>query len=54
MEALTNAKEKIDSPDYLKVKVPIRSFLLFLTGVGSADRLAQKFVRQPASCVSFR
>jgi cytochrome c-type biogenesis protein CcmF len=34
MEALTNEKETIDSPYYLKVEVPIGLFLLFLTGVG--------------------
>lgn len=34
MEALTNNKETIDSPYYLRVEVPIALFLLFLTGVG--------------------
>jgi cytochrome c-type biogenesis protein CcmF len=34
MEALTNEKETIDSPYYLKVEIPIGLFLLFLTGVG--------------------
>jgi cytochrome c-type biogenesis protein CcmF len=34
MEALTNEKETIDSPYYLRVEVPIGLFLLFLTGVG--------------------
>jgi cytochrome c-type biogenesis protein CcmF len=34
MEALTNEKETIDAPYYLRVEVPIGLFLLFLTGVG--------------------
>jgi cytochrome c-type biogenesis protein CcmF len=34
MEALTNEKETIDSPYYLRVEIPIGLFLLFLTGVG--------------------
>jgi cytochrome c-type biogenesis protein CcmF len=34
MEALTNEKETIDTPYYLRVEVPIGLFLLFLTGVG--------------------
>src|SRR5690242_11579984 len=34
MEALTNEKETIDTPYYLRVEVPIALFLLFLTGVG--------------------
>ncbi len=34
MEALTNEKETIDSPYYLRVEVPIGLFLLLLTGIG--------------------
>lgn len=34
MEALTNEKETIDTPYYLRVEVPIGLFLLLLTGVG--------------------
>jgi cytochrome c-type biogenesis protein CcmF len=34
MEALTNEKETIDTPYYLRVEIPIGLFLLFLTGVG--------------------
>jgi cytochrome c-type biogenesis protein CcmF len=34
MEAITNEKETIDTPYYLRVEIPIGLFLLFLTGVG--------------------
>jgi cytochrome c-type biogenesis protein CcmF len=34
MEAVTNEKETIDSPYYLRVEIPIGLFLLLLTGVG--------------------
>jgi cytochrome c-type biogenesis protein CcmF len=34
MEAITNEKETIDSPYYLRVEVPIGLFLLLLTGIG--------------------
>ena len=42
MEALTNEKETIDPPYYLKVEVPIGLFLLFFDRRDSADGLMQK------------